>query len=56
MIENYVHWNEDIGEWQLVSISFTPRDYGGSWCWLLGEEGGTGWTRSERSGPDRVFF
>lgn len=19
MIENYVHWNEDIGEWQLVS-------------------------------------
>lgn len=18
MIENYVHWNEDIGEWQLV--------------------------------------
>jgi hypothetical protein len=20
MIENYVHWNEDIGEWQLVSI------------------------------------
>lgn len=22
MIENYVHWNEDIGEWQLVSITF----------------------------------
>lgn len=22
MIENYVHWNEDIGEWQLVS---SPR-------------------------------
>lgn len=20
MIENYVHWNEDIGEWQLVSL------------------------------------
>lgn len=20
MIENYVHWNEDIGEWQLVRI------------------------------------
>ena len=28
MIENYVHWNEDIGEWQLVSdrlFSPTPR-------------------------------
>lgn len=23
MIENYVHWNEDIGEWQLVSVPFT---------------------------------
>ncbi|TFK11056.1 WD repeat domain phosphoinositide-interacting protein 2 [Platysternon megacephalum] len=22
MIENYVHWNEDIGEWQLVSLPF----------------------------------
>lgn len=24
MIENYVHWNEDIGEWQLVSINLHP--------------------------------
>lgn len=24
MIENYVHWNEDIGEWQLVSTAFVP--------------------------------
>lgn len=22
MIENYVHWNEDIGEWQLVSSDY----------------------------------
>ena len=22
MIEQYVHWNEDIGEWQLVRITF----------------------------------
>lgn len=21
MIENYVHWNEDIGEWQLVRMA-----------------------------------
>uniref|UniRef100_A0A8C0YQJ3 Kinesin-like protein n=1 Tax=Cyprinus carpio carpio TaxID=630221 RepID=A0A8C0YQJ3_CYPCA len=26
MIENYVHWNEDIGEWQLVSVLNTFHD------------------------------
>lgn len=52
MIENYVHWNEDIGEWQLVSIPFILHEImEWSWCWLLWEEGGAGWIRSELGGP-----
>lgn len=51
MIENYVHWNEDIGEWQLVSIPFTLHEImEWSWCWLLWA-GGAGWIRSELGGP-----
>lgn len=26
MIENYVHWNEDIGEWQLVRTQANLSD------------------------------
>ncbi|XP_057706970.1 kinesin-like protein KIF3A isoform X1 [Corythoichthys intestinalis] len=26
MIENYVHWNEDIGEWQLKCVAFTGNN------------------------------
>ncbi|MBN3304171.1 KIF3A protein, partial [Amia calva] len=26
MIENYVHWNEDIGEWQLECVAFTGNN------------------------------
>lgn len=30
MIENYVHWNEDIGEWQLVSSLCTANSHTGA--------------------------
>lgn len=26
MIENYVHWNEDIGEWQLKCVAYTGNN------------------------------
>uniref|UniRef100_A0A3Q3VVD6 Kinesin-like protein n=1 Tax=Mola mola TaxID=94237 RepID=A0A3Q3VVD6_MOLML len=26
MVENYVHWNEDIGEWQLKYVAFTGNN------------------------------
>ena len=26
MIENYVRWNEDIGEWQLKCIAYTGNN------------------------------
>lgn len=50
MIENYVHWNEDIGEWQLVSIH-PAWNYGVELVRAAVEEGGAGWIRSELGGP-----
>lgn len=26
MIERYVHWNEDIGEWQLKCVAYTGNN------------------------------
>ena len=26
MIEQYVHWNEDIGEWQLKCVAYTGNN------------------------------
>uniref|UniRef100_A0A8C0YVZ5 Kinesin-like protein n=1 Tax=Cyprinus carpio carpio TaxID=630221 RepID=A0A8C0YVZ5_CYPCA len=35
MIENYVHWNEDIGEWQLVSVLNTFHDVCVQWKYII---------------------
>lgn len=26
MIERYIHWNEDIGEWQLKCVAYTGNN------------------------------
>ena len=26
MIEQYIHWNEDIGEWQLKCVAYTGNN------------------------------
>ena len=26
MVEQYVHWNEDIGEWQLKCVAYTGNN------------------------------
>lgn len=26
MVERYVHWNEDIGEWQLKCVAYTGNN------------------------------
>lgn len=47
MIENYVHWNEDIGEWQLVSITLIL-----SWEYFLWSRYCAGYNGEERGPVD----